>query len=159
MWSRPWEQAKEYVIHMKNGRGLAFGIRWGSGGPAESLFLLNFEEQNHSFPWLVRTFLLSSSPFLPPSTKRTKTVKQQESLHAPCRKPIPNYCWQSKEIYLSRVSPSWLKRILQKQRAWYGPLISFCSLCSFRTNRRDRRRQQLAFTKTIIFSHKECPLS
>lgn len=46
----------------------------------ECLFLLNFEEQNFEGPSCLPSAL----------RKQNKTVKQQESYHAACRKQIPN---------------------------------------------------------------------
>lgn len=113
------------------------------GGPAECLFLLNFEEQNLSFPWLVRAFL---PPSRPRQTKQNNPVKQQESHHAACGKPMPNDSLKNQKgsFWRPRVNPSWLRRLLQEHGAWWGLLRPLFSPF-----------QLLPFTKTVFFLHKE----
>ena len=132
---------------MKKGRGLAFG---------DQLSVFSFEEQNHSFPWLVRTLLLSLSLFLPPSTKRTDTVQHGKVTMFPAgsqttllafRRVLPLQC----EPLLTKENPSEAEGVMQTSHIALLPLF-FCHFIEL-IERRDRR-QQLSFATTIIVSHK-----
>lgn len=125
MWSRPGGKAKEYIIYMKNERHLAFAVRLGKWRTSWVSLLTEF--------WRTKPYLpMTGKDLLPPSHLWQTTVKQQEftMLSAENQHRTIHFRIRKVRFYLPGTNPSWLKRNLQKHRAWYALLVHFRSLCS-----------------------------